>query len=135
MADDSANEIPDVGGPVKAALAAAGYRLLDQLAAVTEAEIAKLHGVGPKGLRLLRQAMQAQGLDFADKRGDLPAVSAPAARALAAAGITRLDQLAAVAEAEISALHGVGPKVIRVLRAAMRERGLDFSDKRGEPAA
>lgn len=123
-----AGAIPDVGGPVNAALAAAGYERLDQLAAVTEAEIAKLHGVGPKGLRLLRQAMQAQGLDFADRRGDLPRVSAPAARALAAAGYTRLDQLAARTEAEIAALHGVGPTVVSVLRQAMRERGLDFAD-------
>ncbi len=33
----------------------------------------------------------------------------PALRALAAAGYANLDQLAKVSEAEVSALHGIGP--------------------------
>ncbi|MET9346912.1 DNA-binding protein [Streptomyces termitum] len=46
-------------------------------------------------------------------------VGAPATRALAAAGYTRLDQLAGVP----AALHGVGPKALRVLGEALAERG------------
>ncbi len=62
--------------------------------------------------------------DVAD--GDLPAIGAPARRALHAAGITRLDQLTALTAAEVAALHGVGPKAVDVLRAALGDRGLSF---------
>ena len=57
---------------------------------------------------------------------DLPAIGAPATGALAAAGITRLDQVAECREAELLALHGVGPKAIRLLREALAQRGLSF---------
>ncbi|WP_433563306.1 DNA-binding protein [Nocardia sp. CA-151230] len=58
-------------------------------------------------------------------------VSAPAARALAAAGYRNLEQLAGVRERDLLALHGMGPKAIRVLLEALVAQGLDF----GEPAA
>ena len=57
---------------------------------------------------------------------DLPALGAPATRALAAAGITRLPQVAERSEAELAALHGVGPKAIGLLQQALAERGLSF---------
>jgi predicted flap endonuclease-1-like 5' DNA nuclease len=57
---------------------------------------------------------------------DLPSIGAPARRALAGAGITRLDQLPAMTEAELAALHGVGPKAIGLLRTALADRGLSF---------
>jgi hypothetical protein len=38
---------------------------LDQLAKVKESELVKLHGVGPKAIRVLRDALQARGLSFA----------------------------------------------------------------------
>ncbi|MCM6775138.1 DNA-binding protein [Nocardia sp. CDC159] len=53
-------------------------------------------------------------------------IGAPATRALNAVGYTELEQLAGVPEAELLALHGVGPKAIRVLRAALAERGLSL---------
>ena len=50
----------------------------------------------------------------------LPAkIGKPALRALTAAGITRLSQIAARSDAELLALHGVGPKAVRVLRATL----------------
>ena len=56
---------------------------------------------------------------------DLPrGIGAPATRALHAAGYTRLEQLAGVPERELGRLHGVGPKALRILRAALEERGL-----------
>ncbi|WP_446210827.1 DNA-binding protein [Micromonospora sp. IBSANI012] len=59
---------------------------------------------------------------------DIPrAVGVPARRALAGAGWTRLDQLTAVTERELRALHGMGPKAIGVLRAALRDRGLSLA--------
>ena len=53
-------------------------------------------------------------------------VAAPAQRALAGAGITRLEQLAKWTESDLRALHGMGPKAIGLLRDALRARGLDF---------
>ncbi|MFI8369744.1 DNA-binding protein [Streptomyces sp. NPDC085466] len=52
-------------------------------------------------------------------------VGAPATRALAAAGYTRLAELSGVPAADLAALHGVGPKALRVLGEALAERGLD----------
>jgi len=40
---------------------------LAQLAKVSEAEVLKLHGMGPKALDQLRRALAAKGLSFADK--------------------------------------------------------------------
>ena len=56
--------------PAQRALAAAGYVRLEQLTTVSEAELLKLHGMGPKALGLLRSVLQARGLSFADERGD-----------------------------------------------------------------
>jgi hypothetical protein len=58
---------------------------------------------------------------------DLPrGIGAPATRALTAAGYTSLGQLAGVSERQLGALHGVGPKTLRILREALQERGLSF---------
>ena len=57
---------------------------------------------------------------------DLPPIGAPATRALAAAGLTRLSQVAEHSEAELAALHGVGPRAIGLLREALAQRGLSF---------
>ena len=55
----------NLGRPAQRALANAGYTQLDQLTTVSEAEIARLHGMGPKALRQLRQALADRGLAFA----------------------------------------------------------------------
>ncbi len=47
-----------------------------------------------------------------------PGIGKPALRALAAVGVTRLEQAAALSDRELSALHGVGPKAVRLLREA-----------------
>jgi len=57
---------------------------------------------------------------------DLPKIGAPATRALAAAGITRLAEVARLSEHDLLALHGMGPKAVRVLREALAEQGLAF---------
>ena len=51
--------------PAQSALAAAGYTTLDQLTQVSERDLSRLHGVGPKSVRQLRDALAAEGLDFA----------------------------------------------------------------------
>jgi hypothetical protein len=49
----------------------------------------------------------------------LPAVGAPARRALDAAGIRTLDDLRRHGLRDIGALHGVGPTAVRILEAAL----------------
>ena len=51
--------------PAQRTLANAGYTRLEQLAEVSEAEIARLHGIGPKALGQLRRALAERGLAFA----------------------------------------------------------------------
>jgi hypothetical protein len=43
--------------PAHRALAGAGIQNLEQLATFSEAQIKQLHGMGPKGIDLLRQAL------------------------------------------------------------------------------
>lgn len=56
----------------------------------------------------------------------LPKTSAPARRALDHAGIASLEALTKHTEKEIAALHGMGPKAVRILREALQEKGLAF---------
>jgi predicted Fe-Mo cluster-binding NifX family protein len=60
--------------------------------------------------------------------GPLPQIGAPATRALAAQGITRLADLTHHRSEDVLALHGVGPRAIRLLRAALAERGMSFAE-------
>jgi hypothetical protein len=60
---------------------------------------------------------------------DLPAaIGRPALGALRAAGIDRLSEVARCREGELLALHGVGPKAVRLLRAELAERGLRLTE-------
>jgi hypothetical protein len=54
----------NIGAPATRALTAAGYTELGQLAGVPAAELRKLHGVGPKALRLLQEALERQGMSL-----------------------------------------------------------------------
>lgn len=53
-------------------------------------------------------------------------IGAPATRALNNAGYRSLEQLAGVPERDLVALHGVGPKAIRILREELQQKGLDL---------
>jgi ERCC4-type nuclease len=55
-----------VAAPAIRALHDAGFTSLDQLTRVTEAELMGLHGMGPKALKALREALRAAGKSFAD---------------------------------------------------------------------
>ncbi|OGO36266.1 MAG: DNA-binding protein [Chloroflexi bacterium RBG_16_56_8] len=61
------------------------------------------------------------------RESDLPKLASPARRALAGAGISRIEQLTELSEAQISQLHGVGPNAINQLRRALAARGLSFA--------
>ncbi len=66
MNDEVESDLPaELSKPARRALAGAGYVRLEQLTKVSEAELLKLHGMGPKGVALLRQALAARGETFA----------------------------------------------------------------------
>ncbi|AYJ47806.1 DNA-binding protein [Rhodococcus sp. P1Y] len=50
------------GRPAAGAFFAAGYRSLNELAGASESELAALHGVGPKALRIAKEALAERGL-------------------------------------------------------------------------
>jgi hypothetical protein len=54
-------------------------------------------------------------------------IGRPAQRALANAGIDDLMALAKRRQAEVAALHGMGPKALGVLKEAMAAKGLSFA--------
>ncbi len=66
------SNFPKIGAPATRALEAAGYTNLKQLTKVTEAELAQLHGMGPKALRILHEALKAQGLSFKQDKAGKP---------------------------------------------------------------
>jgi hypothetical protein len=53
-----------VSQPAIRALADAGYTHVDQLAGVSEKHLRMLHGMGPKTLRIIDEALQGQGKSF-----------------------------------------------------------------------
>jgi hypothetical protein len=59
--------------------------------------------------------------------GDLPPLGRPANNALLLAGITTLAQVAEYSDRDLLTMHGVGPKAIRLLEAALAEHGLRFA--------
>ena len=61
-----------------------------------------------------------------ENKGDLPKLAAPARRALAGAGLGTLAQVAKRKEADVAALHGMGPNAMATLKAAMEAQGLGF---------
>ncbi|WAC65094.1 hypothetical protein OVA14_06710 [Agrococcus sp. SL85] len=62
-----------------------------------------------------------------ERIGDLPAIGRPANGALLAHGTTTLAGVAALGERGLLALHGVGPRVVRLLREALAERGVELA--------
>ena len=66
-------------------------------------------------------AMDQQKSDFP------PKLAQPAQRALAAAGIQKLEQLTRFSEAEIKQLHGIGPNALAKLRQALAAKGMSFA--------
>ena len=55
-----------LGAPARGALEHAGISTLTKLSQYSEREILKLHGMGPKSMPTLRQALSEAGLAFAE---------------------------------------------------------------------
>jgi DNA-directed RNA polymerase alpha subunit len=60
---------------------------------------------------------------------DLPKTSRPAQQALHNIGVATLEQLSRFSEQEIAALHGMGPKALAILKVALAEKGLSFTER------
>ncbi len=58
------SNFPNIGAPATRALEHEGYTTLKQLTKISEAELAQLHGVGPKAIRILKESLKANGLSF-----------------------------------------------------------------------
>jgi len=54
----------NIGAPATRALTAAGYTRLSELANVPVSQLKKLHGIGPKALRLPQEALEEHGLSL-----------------------------------------------------------------------
>ncbi|KPN21671.1 MULTISPECIES: DNA-binding protein [Arthrobacter] len=59
---------------------------------------------------------------------ELPRIGAPASRGLGAAGFTTLRQLAGIPREDLAKLHGVGPKALNIIEAALNEYGLGLKE-------
>ncbi len=55
---------------------------------------------------------------------DVPKISRPANDALEVAGLTTLEKVVRTPRDEVAALHGMGPKGIRILAEAIENAGL-----------
>ena len=58
-----------------------------------------------------------------------PRIGAPATRALADIGITRLSQATQHRAADLLKLHGMGPRAMAILRELLADRGLAPRDE------
>jgi DNA-directed RNA polymerase alpha subunit len=61
-----------ISNPARRALAAAGLERLEDLTRVSEKELMRLHGMGPKAFNVIEDAIQKKGLAFASEEGSLP---------------------------------------------------------------
>ena len=65
-ADAAGSDVPPaIGRPATRAFAAAGYTRLEHFTRATEAELLRLHGVGPRAIRVLREALAERGWSYA----------------------------------------------------------------------
>lgn len=145
-------DLPKIPKSAMAVLKIAGVESLEDAATWPATELAGLRGFGPKAFETVKSAMQEAGLsfdEFSDKRSgtinlamaeermqdapvvpdtptDLPNIGNPARRALAGVDIHDLAGVSNLSEKEILALHGVGPKAVKILKPALAGKGLSF---------
>ncbi len=62
---DAVEFTPRIGKVARRELALNGYTRYEQLTSVTAAELLKIHGIGPKAIRILEAELAARKLAFA----------------------------------------------------------------------
>jgi predicted flap endonuclease-1-like 5' DNA nuclease len=55
---------PSIGKVARRELAHHGYTRYDQLVTISTTELLRIHGVGPKAIRILGEELAARGLGF-----------------------------------------------------------------------
>lgn len=144
--------LPRIPKSAVSVLNIAGIKELEDFQEWDEADVATLRGFGPKAFQTVKAAMADAGLEFnpasvkraddvnramaaermkdvkpvPDSPTDLPNIGGPARSAFFQVGVTQLADLVKYSESEILAMHGVGPKAIRLLKPALAEKGLSF---------
>ncbi|OCA84193.1 DNA-binding protein [Bacillus sp. FJAT-27225] len=63
------DDFPKIPKPAERALIGAGYTKLEQFTSISEADILNLHGVGPKAVMILKEALAEKDLKFAKEDG------------------------------------------------------------------
>lgn len=64
MSENPGTPLPKIGSPAERALATLGVTTLEGVTKHTEKELLALHGFGPRGLRILREALAEIGLSL-----------------------------------------------------------------------
>ncbi len=65
--DEPKHDFPrSIGLPATSALLVAGYTNLEQLTRIKAADILKLHGIGPRAIKILKEVLAENGWSFAD---------------------------------------------------------------------
>ncbi len=147
--------LPKIPKSAVAVLKIAGVESLEDAATWPADELAGLRGLGPKAFATVRAAMADANLEFdesspkrsdpinvamarermknapviPDTPTDLPNIGRPARAALATIDVHDLAGVARHSRKELLALHGFGPKAIRLLETVLAEKGFDFSDE------
>lgn len=145
-------DLPKIPKSAIAVLKIAGVESLEDAASWPANELAGLRGFGPKAFATVKTAVEDAGLSFdesSEKRSDpinvamaeermkdapnipdhptdLPFIGGPARSALASIDVHDLAGVASHTRKELLALHGFGPKAIRLLEPALAEKGLSF---------
>jgi hypothetical protein len=105
---------PSGGGPASTVVDCTGDR----------PTILRVGAIAPEQLAAV---LDTEGIAHDLPAGDLPrSLGRPAIRALARAGLVRIDQFSDVREADLRRMHGVGPKAIDGLRNALATTGRAF---------
>ncbi len=123
------NDFPKISAPAVRALEAAGYTSLKQLTKVTEAELAQLHGMGPKALRILRETLHAKGWSFKQGRAGekLKKKGSPVSRTDAVDEF--LKNLSHPLTAEVEAIRSIIKSVNKDINEEVKWRAPSFNYK------
>lgn len=123
------SDFPNIGGPATRALKFEGYTALKQLTKLSEAELAQLHGVGPKAIRILGEALKEKGWSFKPaKPGEkLKKKGSPLSRSDAVDAFLR--ELRHPLKGEIEALRAIVNGVSKDIHEEVKWRAPSFNYK------
>ncbi len=101
------SDFPNIGVPATRALEAEGYTTLKQLTKISETELAQLHGVGPKAVRILAEALKSKGWSFKQAKagGKIKKKGSPVSRTDKVEEF--LENLSHPLKAEVEALRSI----------------------------